>query len=331
MRPLLAALSPAGANARLTILIFHRVLPTDDPLVPDEIDAARFDRICGWVGAWFNVLALGDACRRLRDGTLPPRSLAITFDDGYADNHAVALPLLRKHGLTATFFIATGFLDGGRMWNDTLIEAVRRTRRDRLDLGEKLLPDTVPIPVANLAERRAAINRLIVHCRYLAPAQRAQAVQAVADAAGAELPQDLMMTSAQVCELRRDGMAVGAHTVTHPILARLASDEARCEIAAGRAQLEAITQASVALFAYPNGRPEEDYRAEHAAMVRELGFEAAMTTAWGAARRSDDPYQIPRFTPWDSSRVAFGLRLARNLRTRGATARVEAPVATRLA
>ena len=69
------------------------------------------------------------------------------------------------------------------------------------------------------------------------------------------------------------------------------------------------------LFAYPNGRPDEDYRAEHAQMVRDAGFEAAVSTAWGSARRNSDPFQLPRFTPWDRRRWAFGLRMGRNLQT----------------
>ena len=67
------------------------------------------------------------------------------------------------------------------------------------------------------------------------------------------------------------------------------------------------------LFAYPNGKPQRDYYAEHAALARERGFDAAVSAAWGAARAGDDLYQIPRFTPWDQADWRFGLRMARNL------------------
>ena len=73
----------------------------------------------------FSVLPLADGVERLYDGTLPASALAVTFDDGYADNLAVAAPLLRKHGVPATLFIATGYVDGGAMWNDIVIEAFR--------------------------------------------------------------------------------------------------------------------------------------------------------------------------------------------------------------
>jgi peptidoglycan/xylan/chitin deacetylase (PgdA/CDA1 family) len=314
MRPLLSVLSPAGDRARLSILIFHRVLAQPDPLFPDEPDACRFDDICRWVARWFNVLPLDQACRRLRDATLPSRALAITFDDGYADNHDIALPILQRHGLTATFFVATGFLDGGRMWNDTLIEALRRTSRTQLDLTDCGVPGLELLDLATIDARRQAIGRVLRIGKYLDAHARVGFAEAVARVAGAELPTDLMMLSSQVTALRRAGMCVGGHTVTHPILARLDRAAAREEISQNKTRLESLTQAPVSLFAYPNGVPGRDYGPVSIELVREAGFEAAVSTAWGAADKSTEPFQLPRFTPWDRSRGSFGLRLVRNLR-----------------
>jgi hypothetical protein len=70
----------------------------------------------------------------------------------------------------------------------------------------------------------------------------------------------------------------------------------------------------VPLFAYPNGKPQTDFTSESVAIARESGFEAALSTAWGAASSTTDPYSIPRFTPWDRSRFRFATRMARNLR-----------------
>lgn len=123
-RALLTVVAPGGTRG-LSILVYHRVLPQADPLFPSIVDAERFSLQLELLRRCFNVLPLPEALARLRNGSLPPRAACITFDDGYADNEAVALPLLRQHGLHATFFIASGFLDGGRMWNDTVIEAVR--------------------------------------------------------------------------------------------------------------------------------------------------------------------------------------------------------------
>lgn len=122
------------------------------------------------------------------------------------------------------------------------------------------------------------------------------------------------MSSDQVRALHRAGMQIGAHTVNHPILARLGRDEAMREIGDSKRRLESITGAPVTLFAYPNGRPGDDYDDASVALVREAGFEAAFSTTWGAARLVSDRFQLPRFTPWDRGRGRFGLRLLGNLR-----------------
>src|SRR5262249_56576651 len=116
---------------------------------------------------WFTVLPLPEAIERLRTGALPSRAAAITFDDGYADNCTVAMPILSRLRLPATFFVATGFLDGGRMWNDTVIESVRRAG-DELDLsslglGHYSLPDATA--------RRRAFAAILPALKYRGPHQ----------------------------------------------------------------------------------------------------------------------------------------------------------------
>lgn len=311
MRWLFSALAPAGSSSRLSVLIFHRVHAVIDPLFPGEAHARSFDLQMGWIRRWFNVLPLAEAVEGLRNGSLPARPAVITFDDGYADNRTVALPILQSHGLTATFFIASGFLDGGRMWNDTLIETLRRCPGPLLDITSLGLDAH---PVGSIQQRRAAISALIPRLKYLEPSERLRRVEAIAEHAGADLPDDLMLTSVQLREMARAGMTIGAHTVNHPILARLADGEALAEMVEGRRRLEQIIDRPVRFFAYPNGKPGEDYTGAHVRLAREAGFEAALSTAWGAASSGCDLYQIPRFSPWDRSAWRYGLRLAGNLR-----------------
>ena len=299
-----------GGINRLSIFIYHRVLPAPDPLFPAEVDAAQFDAQVAWITRWFTVLPLADAVQRLQQGSLPPGSAAITFDDGYADNLQHAEPVLRRHGASATLFVATGFLDGGCMWNDRVIEAVRRTRQTELDLPG-LLP--TPLPVTDLAQRRAAITQLIGRIKYLPMQARDMAVADVLRAAAVAVPDDLMLTSDALRRWHAAGQQVGAHTVNHPILAQLADDAARDEIARGRDALQAMLDTRIGLFAYPNGRPGSDYLPVHVDMVRALGFDAAVSTSWGAASVRSPIHELPRFTPWDRSRLRFGARVVQNL------------------
>jgi peptidoglycan/xylan/chitin deacetylase (PgdA/CDA1 family) len=308
LRPVLHALSPSGRQARLSILIFHRVLPVPDPLFPGQMHAAQFDKVLQWVGRWFRVLPLRDAVVSLQAGALPARALAISFDDGYADNHDVALPILQRHGLPATFFIASDYLDGGCRWNDFIIEAVRGAAGPTLDAGV-----FGTHALGTIGERRLTVDRLIAQIKYMASNEREAAVREVAARAGVRPPLDLMMRSEAVRDLHRAGMEIGGHTGSHPILARLPAEEAASEIARGRSALANIIGAPIVGFAYPNGVPDKDYTHAHAEMARAQGFDYAVSTAWGAARRGDDIFQLPRFTPWDETRGRFGLRLVRNL------------------
>jgi peptidoglycan/xylan/chitin deacetylase (PgdA/CDA1 family) len=301
-----------AGSPRLSILIFHRVHAQPDTIFPDEPDAARFDRLMRLVARSFRVVTLGDAVSRLAQGNLPSRSLVITFDDGYADNAEVALPILQRHGLAASFFISTGFLDGGRMWNDSVVECLRACRHQEIDLEAFGLGR---YSIASAAQRRDAIGALLPRIKYLSLAGREEAIARLQQICGVtELPTNLMMRAEQVREMHRAGMEIGAHTVRHPILTTLTLPEAECEISEGRNKLQAIIDTPVDMFAYPNGKPGRDYDQSHVTLLSQLGFRGAVTTAPGVARSGDDLFQLPRFTPWGDSLAAWSTRLLMNQR-----------------
>jgi peptidoglycan/xylan/chitin deacetylase (PgdA/CDA1 family) len=298
-------------RGRLSILIFHRVLAKPDPLLPNEPAAPEFDALMQHIKSRFEVMPLSDAVRRLRGGSLPARALSITFDDGYADNLTVAAPILHRHGLPATLFVATGYLDGRCMFNDAVIEALRSTARRELDLESLGLGR---LSLVSLDDRRVAIDRVLDAIKYLPRTQREQRVNDILRAADVQEPTGLMLGRRSIPSLVDAGFDVGAHTVNHPILARTPPDEAWREIVEGKRDLEALLGRPVKLFAYPNGRPGRDYAAEHVRMVREAGFDAAVSTAWGSAGPGSDMLQLPRFTPWTRKPFKFDLLMLRNLR-----------------
>ena len=310
VRSLGGLFTPSGSRASLLVLIFHRVLDRKDPLLEGEPDAHEFGTQLDVIRSVCRVLPLEEAVDRLRSGSLPQRAVSITFDDGYANNRTAAAPMLKERGLPATIFVATGYLNGGRMFNDTVIEAIRRAgpELDLRDLGFERFEFT------DDASRLRAINRLLPKIKYRAPEERVRCAEAIAAKVGARLPDDLMMTDAQVRELASFGVSIGAHTVHHPILASVQDDLARREINESRRVLQEMTGESISLFAYPNGRPKTDYASVHATMVREAGFKAAVSTAWGGAGPAVDFFQIPRMLPWDTSPLMFAGRLMRTYR-----------------
>ncbi len=313
MRAGASVLSPGSSRGSLLVLMYHRVLPEPDPLLLDEPDALRFAAQMKLVGSLCRIVGLSDAVDQLAAGTLPPRAAAITFDDGYVNNLEIAVPVLRELRLQATFYVATGFIEGDVMFNDVVIEALRRAP-SVLDLRSLGLPR---YELASLEARQTAIDDLLPRIKYLEPAERTRTTAAIAAASGIDLPRGLMMDEAQLRELARSGMEIGAHSVSHPILARIDPEAARREIESGKERLERLVGQRVRSFAYPNGRPGRDYGPEHVAMVRAAGFENAVSTAWGKATRASSRFEIPRIAPWDRSALRYGLRLLRGYASAG--------------
>ncbi|MBI2381169.1 MAG: polysaccharide deacetylase family protein [Gammaproteobacteria bacterium] len=291
----------AGLNRRLPILIYHQVLAETDPLRPDVPDAKAFAAQLDLLASVYRIIPLEEGVERLRAGTLPARALAISFDDGYRDNLEVATPVLKAKGLHASFFLTTAWLQGGLMFNDRIIEAIRRWPGSRFDGRAWGLPE---LSLAGDAERVRAYETVITAWKHLPFAERAARVEELASQV-AGMPGDFMLDAAGVRALRLSGMAIGGHTHDHPILAKLERDAAHETMARNKAELEAILGEKLKLFAYPNGKPGRDYTEEHVRIAKELGYEAAVSTAVGAAGTGADVFQLPRFLPWDKTPSRF--------------------------
>jgi peptidoglycan/xylan/chitin deacetylase (PgdA/CDA1 family) len=308
----LASLLTSGRRARLSILIYHRVLEKPDSLTGDQCDKKFFEVQIRTLSRYFNILPMSEAIQRLKEKNLPSKAVCITFDDGYADNAENALPILQKYGVPATFFIAAGFIDNGVMWNDKVIEFVRHATGYCLDLSAVGLGK---YDIESPEQRHQALLSLINKIKYMPLDERHALIEQLYQLRPITLPANIMMTTDQLRRLHRAGMEIGGHTLNHPILARIEYKTAYDEIVNGKLKLESIIQAPVRFFAYPNGKPGQDYLPEHVTLLSKIGFEAAFVTTPGAANDKSDVYQLPRFTPWDTNRTRFILRMTRNLFT----------------
>ncbi|MFV8835532.1 polysaccharide deacetylase family protein [Aquisalimonas sp. APHAB1-3] len=309
-RGTISLLSPAGPRGRLTTLIYHRVMERPDPLRPGEPTAETFRWQMEVVARLFNVIPLHEAVDRLRRGALPRRAACITFDDGYADNAALAVPILQRLGLPATVFVATGFLNGGRMFNDTVIEWVRQLPPGRHDL------DALGVGAWQIdtdADRLRLVRALLPLFKYQTLVERERCLETLEAIAPAELPNNLMMRDDQVQAIAAGGIDIGAHTMAHPILSLLPDGAVEEELEGSRRYLQKLVGSRVRLFAYPNGRYGSDYGDREVAAVDRLGFDGAVSTHAGVANAATDVFQLPRFTPWDREPERFTLRFVRNL------------------
>ena len=293
-RALGALLSPAGARARLAVFCFHQVLEQTDDLRPGEPDRARFAADLETIQRLFVVLPLPEAVERLGAGRLPSRAACITFDDGYANNHELAAPLLERAGLPASFFIAGDAVDRGVMWNDLIIEGVR------VKGSNWIVDDLAGVSPAVVEGNDPAklVPEILNLLKYQPLRKRWKIAEAFYRTNADRDPPRLMMERNHVADLAKRGFDIGGHTLNHPILKTLTDEDARTEIRGCSRWIEEVTGQSARTFAYPNGIPDRDFGPAHVAMVKEVGFEAAVSTCWSVAGPASDRYCIPRIGPW---------------------------------
>ncbi len=255
-----------------------------------------FDRQCAYLARHYTVISLDQMVDALTEGTpLPPKAVALTFDDGYLDNHTHALPILKRHGLSATFYVTTDCIDNRAiLWTGLLRFAVFTTERPLLEITS---PVPFRLPLRTPIERKEAFTKLIVTMKNVPTSRRLAILAAVREAAGIEDLSPLkgiMMSWDQVVELRDAGMTIGAHTLSHPNLPNATEDEARREIFGSRDAITERLGGKVRHFSYPNGRGSAHLTEGIKQIVAEAGFASATTSLTGAIQAGDDRLALKR-------------------------------------
>jgi peptidoglycan/xylan/chitin deacetylase (PgdA/CDA1 family) len=233
------------------------------------------------------------------------RFAAVTFDDGYRDNHTAALPVLRAHGVRAAFFICTDFIDrGGTSWWDEIATAVRTSPAVTLPAGS-WLPEPVSLSVA---DREPIVKALTARYKEL-PGDRTPAfLEFLREATGGNsgnggrVDQE-WMTWEMIRDLRASGMEIGGHTVTHPVLARHPVSVQAAEIAGCAARLEEELGEPMRMFAYPVGM-RDSFDTETRECLSKAGVKLAFSCYGGVPSRR-------RWDPLDVRRVPIGFGLGR--------------------
>jgi peptidoglycan/xylan/chitin deacetylase (PgdA/CDA1 family) len=243
----------------------------------------------------YRVVSLDELVHALERGSqLPPRALAVTFDDGYADNHRLGLPVLRALGLPATVYVATGAVGGQTpFWVAAVRALALRAAGDVLEV-----PGQVPIPLGAPSRREAAAKVLTRALVPLSAAARAEVVADAAARAGLDLDVLLagtMLTWDQIRELHAAGWTIGAHTVTHANVALAPPVQAEADIVGSRDALADALGTTIDHFCYPNSGGQHRYVSpEVVEILRRQGFRSATTSRPGALRPDADRYQLPR-------------------------------------
>lgn len=284
------------------VLTYHRVadLPSDPQLL--AVSPRNFAAQARMLAETARVLPLRRMTDDVARGRVRHGSIAITFDDGYADNLENAAPVLRENGLHATVFVSSGYLGGTReFWWD---------EAERIVLGDEECRWNVLMPPATPAQR--AYVELLQAIRPLPVGERDKALaeaRARFGVAAAVRPTHRPLTPEQladVCSL--ECFEVGGHTRDHEVLSALSADRQRETIVSDKAALEASCGRAIDLFSYPFGGPE-DFDDVSVSQVRQAAFAGACANYPGPVKPWTDRYRIPRYVVRDWTAHELSRRL----------------------
>ena len=226
----------------------------------------------------------------------PRRSVAVTFDDGYADNYEFALPALTRAGVPASFYVTVGSIGAkSPPWYCRLRHAFAVTRaqswRDSLESAVRELLDA--------DQRWAAFLTASRRCAQLAGSRQEECLRVIENDLEVEplTSRDCpMLTWDQVRGLKKAGHIVGSHTLTHPNLAYVGPEDLEIELKRSKSKLEAELGAPAIHFSYPSPILEPHYNERSITGTNQAGYRTAVTCTSGPVRMGDDPLVLRRIS-----------------------------------
>jgi peptidoglycan/xylan/chitin deacetylase (PgdA/CDA1 family) len=268
----------------LRILVYHRI---GDPggdiglLDPSLLSATpeQFEQQMSFLLEHYRVLSIRDLLQAIEaKESLPPKSVMVTFDDGYRNFLETAWPTLERLQVPTLLFLATSSLSSADQlfWWDRLYQGIYRTTYTRLNL-----PPAGDFPLQTKDQRRDAFNELKrqiscidFHLAMQLVDRIMETLEVVPETAG------IMMNWSDARSLNEYGCYLAAHTRTHPILSRISIDDARQEILGGQQDIRREIGTAWPVFAYPSGH-SQDCSDDLLPILNEEGFKVAMTSIPG--------------------------------------------------
>jgi peptidoglycan/xylan/chitin deacetylase (PgdA/CDA1 family) len=278
----------------VVVVLHHRIAADGERRGLISATAADLDRQIALLARSCEVITPADVSLELLAES--GRHVIVTFDDCYVDNYEVALPILVREGVPATFFVASGFLDGtAKPWWDEIEWIVRSSHRARLDpsdwwseplgLGDDDAPET--------------ITRIVMSYRRCTPERGGDLLEHLARATGsgrqpAESVAREFMSWQMVREARAAGVGIGAHTATHPVMTTLSEEAQRAEVETSVGRIQTELGEAPGTFAYPVGvRGTFDQTTKR--VVSAAGISKAFSNYGGyTAAKNWDPLDIRR-------------------------------------
>jgi peptidoglycan/xylan/chitin deacetylase (PgdA/CDA1 family) len=249
-------------------------------------------------------ITMDELAGHLRSGrALPDRAVALTFDDGYADNYEIAFPVLKQYGIPATFYVCPGVIDSQvGYWWDYVLFCFHYTQNKEIDLRDILRREKVQgyagtprFSLRNLPEKHFAADKVIKIFKQVPENSLPQLVGCLRAALNIleernRTPDHKLLSWSQVKEMSNGGMDIGSHTMTHPMLSRLTESQIREEFANANQRLFEVLHRPVTGLVYPSG----DYNGTCGKVANDCGLKYACTSDIGFVTPSSDVFSLKR-------------------------------------
>jgi peptidoglycan/xylan/chitin deacetylase (PgdA/CDA1 family) len=310
-RHLLGLLDSAGVIAAAqslqrrdaVILGYHGVLTSADPdrayLNDNFPDASAFERQMSYIARRYRPMRLADLITHyIRGEEVPPGAIVVTFDDGFANNYTVALPILRKYGVPATVFLTTGMIGtpDGQLWTERVSRSLWFTTRQSITIPA-VRPSAFSLQSPKAREH--ASRTVLSVLKRMPPADRNWALAYIEDVCGRpsltneERERYAFLSWPDVRAMLAEGIEFGSHTVNHPMVATLDDLTLRNEIVDSKRTIERELGTECYAFGYPNGS-FADFGPRDQRALRQAGYRCALAISGGLNRANPDLFALHR-------------------------------------
>ena len=233
------------------VLMYHRII---DQQFISGLPPSQFEKQISYIAKHFRVVTMDMLMSEINSGNIKPNSVALTFDDGHYDFYENAWPILKKYKLPASLYITTGFVNGDLwLWPDLLKFAILNCNNKSIYIE--------PFGNLSLDEKNLSGSWHLLgdYCLTLQTQERIDFIKKFARAANIELPEKPVkpftpVSWQQLTEMQHEGLNVGSHTVSHPILKSLSGEEIAHELASSAQLIAEKLGAFPKGICYPNGR-----------------------------------------------------------------------------
>ena len=285
-------LSRRSAHPKFVVLCYHRVGMGGVPLF-SELPPEVFEAQMRYIRERYRVVSLDELCDEMEKPARKEDAVAVTFDDGYRDLYAHALPVLRKYRVPATIYLPVDSIETGQVpWYDRIFLALRVFPRDNFEI---VLDRPHSFRLGSFESRLRAAAEIIGYLRALPDGLRREFCGALE--AQVELPEDelkdRMLTWDQIRSMGREGITFGSHTMTHPAISRLTATQLERELGDSKKVLEERIGKPAVHFAFPFGKPADNGTAA-LPFLRQYGYRTATTTVEGANVPGANAYELRR-------------------------------------